>query len=123
MAIVVVINNVAYLIPIFLFDDSGSYDYDHYLPYVGPAANMLNGGIPFVDSYSPYGFLPTLLFYAAFNFRKWVWIRFTNGIFLGVGYSIFMALNYANYALSVMSASIAIICVCFYSLGHQLILQ
>ena len=112
---------VAYLTPIFLFDDSGSYDYDHYLPYVGPAANMLNGGIPFGDSYSPYGFLPTLLFYAAFKFLG---NGFGSGSlmvsFLGVGYGIFMAhLIMQTMRWRVMSASIAIICVCFYSLGHQ----
>ena len=50
-----------------LFDDSLYLDLGHYMPYVGPALHARHGGIPMVDVFSQYGFLPWVLINAAFD--------------------------------------------------------
>jgi len=49
-----------------LYDDSHFADFAHYSPLVGPAMHAVRGGIPMVDTYSQYGFLPFIVQAAAF---------------------------------------------------------
>ncbi|SME98871.1 hypothetical protein SAMN06265365_107216 [Tistlia consotensis] len=41
-----------------LYDDGHFIEYAHYAAYVGPALHALHGGVPMVEVYSQYGFLP-----------------------------------------------------------------
>lgn len=50
-----------------LYDDSHFTDFSHYVPLVGPAMHVIRGGIPMVDSYSQYGFLPWFIQCLAFK--------------------------------------------------------
>ena len=49
-----------------LYDDTHFADFTHYLPSVGPAVHALRGGIPMVEVYSVYGFLPWMVHRLAF---------------------------------------------------------
>jgi hypothetical protein len=49
-----------------LYDDGHFVDMGHYMPLVGPALHAVHGGIPMVDTYSQYGFLPWFIYRAAF---------------------------------------------------------
>ena len=49
-----------------LYDDSHFVDFLHFQPLVGPALHTMHGGIPMVDTYSQYGFLPWYIYRAAF---------------------------------------------------------
>lgn len=57
----------AVLLTLSLYDDSHFVDLGHYVPYVGPALQAHAGGVPMVDVYSVYGFLPWALIWAAYK--------------------------------------------------------
>ena len=50
-----------------LYDDSHFTDFAHYAPLVGPAMHAMRGGVPMVDTYSQYGFLPFVIPMGAFS--------------------------------------------------------
>ncbi len=58
----------AAIVVIGLYDDTHLVDFFHFLPLVGPALHAQRGGIPMVDVYSQYGFLPWAVYWAAFHF-------------------------------------------------------
>ncbi len=49
-----------------LYDDGQYTDFVHYIPFVGPALHARAGGIPLVDVFCQYGFLPWVLIYGTF---------------------------------------------------------
>lgn len=50
-----------------LYDDTHLVDFYHFLPLVGPAMHAQRAGIPMVDVYSQYGFLPWAFYWVAFS--------------------------------------------------------
>jgi hypothetical protein len=50
-----------------LYDDGHFVDFGHYAPLVGPALHAMRGGVPMVDTYSQYGFLPWFVLRVAFG--------------------------------------------------------
>ena len=57
---------IVLLFTISLYDDGQYTDFVHYMPFVGPALHARAGGIPLVDVYCQYGFLPWVLIYGTF---------------------------------------------------------
>jgi hypothetical protein len=55
------------LVVLGLYDDGHYVDFFHYEPLVDPALHALRGGIPMVDTYSQYGFLPWFIYYLSFS--------------------------------------------------------
>jgi hypothetical protein len=49
-----------------MYDDTHFVDFGHYVPSIGPAVHALRGGVPMVDVYSVYGFLPWFVHRLAF---------------------------------------------------------
>lgn len=58
---------LACVVILLLYDDTHFVDFSHYVPSVGPAMHALRGGVPMVEVYSVYGFLPWMVHRLAFG--------------------------------------------------------
>jgi hypothetical protein len=58
---------LASVVALGLYDDTHLVDFYHFLPLVGPAMHAERAGVPLVDVYSQYGFLPWALYWLAFD--------------------------------------------------------
>lgn len=57
---------IAILVIVMLYDDTHFVDFVHYEPLVAPAIFATRGGVPMVDAFSQYGFLPWFIYRLAF---------------------------------------------------------
>ncbi|MBN9089174.1 MAG: hypothetical protein J0J01_19890 [Reyranella sp.] len=57
---------LAGVVILLMYDDTHFVDFGHYVPSIGPAVHALRGGVPMVDVYSVYGFLPWFVYRLVF---------------------------------------------------------
>lgn len=59
--------STVFLMILGLYDDGHFVDFSSFAPIVGPAMHAMHGGIPMVDTFSQYGFMPWFIVRLAFD--------------------------------------------------------